>query len=97
MQCGVSSQVTQNDNTDGNLIALGHMALPDPSWTAGFWDNGDYDDVIELVTLLSATEPAPPSAPRPHPTPAWTVPPGGGQPAPDGAVQSYHPRGPPRA
>ena len=22
---------------------------PDPGWIAGFWDNGDYDDVVLLV------------------------------------------------
>ncbi len=45
------------------VIALRTMAYakpPDPDWIAGFWDGGDYDDVVILVTSVSTvTETAP--------------------------------------
>jgi len=31
------------------------MSPPDPTWFAGFWDDGDYDDVI----LLSSAQAMP--------------------------------------
>jgi hypothetical protein len=33
-----------------SLGALAHASPPDPDWLGGLWDNGDYDDVILLVT-----------------------------------------------
>ena len=32
------------------LAVLAHASPPDPDWIGGFWDNGDYDDIILLVT-----------------------------------------------
>ena len=37
----------------GAMLALGVLAYaspPDPDWISGLWDNGDYDDIILLVT-----------------------------------------------
>ncbi len=46
------------------VVALRTMAYanpPDPDWIAGFWDGADYDDVVVLVTSVSAVaETAPP-------------------------------------
>lgn len=33
-----------------SLAALAHASPPDPDWLGGIWDNGDYDDIILLVT-----------------------------------------------
>jgi len=33
-----------------SLAALAHASPPDPDWLGGLWDNGDYDDIILLVT-----------------------------------------------
>jgi len=33
-----------------SLAVLAHASPPDPDWIGGFWDNGDYDDVVLLVT-----------------------------------------------
>jgi hypothetical protein len=32
------------------LPTLAYAAPPDPTWIAGVWDDGDYDDVIFLIT-----------------------------------------------
>ena len=32
-----------------SLTVLAHASPPDPDWIGGFWDNGDYDDVVLLV------------------------------------------------
>jgi hypothetical protein len=32
------------------LAPLAYATPPDPVWIAGFWDDGDYDDVILLIT-----------------------------------------------
>jgi len=37
----------------GAVLSLGVLAYvspPDPDWISGLWDNGDYDDIILLVT-----------------------------------------------
>ncbi len=31
------------------LTPLAKASPPDPTWVAGFWDNGDYDDVVLLI------------------------------------------------
>ena len=33
-----------------SLAVLAHASPPDPDWIGGFWDDGDYDDVVLLVT-----------------------------------------------
>jgi len=32
------------------LGVLAYASPPDPDWISGLWDNGDYDDIILLVT-----------------------------------------------
>jgi hypothetical protein len=38
-----------------SLALLAYASPPDPGWIAGFWDNGDYDDVVLLVTSAVGT------------------------------------------
>jgi hypothetical protein len=33
-----------------SLAVLAYASPPDPDWIGGLWDNGDYDDVILIVT-----------------------------------------------
>jgi hypothetical protein len=33
-----------------SLGVLAYASPPDPDWIGGLWDNGDYDDIILLVT-----------------------------------------------
>lgn len=35
------------------LRAMAFASPPDPSWVAGFWDDGDYDDVVILITATA--------------------------------------------
>ena len=46
------------------LAPLAYASPPDPGWIAGFWDNGDYDDVVLLATSAVGTADAHP----PYPT-----------------------------
>jgi len=40
------------------LAPLAYATPPDPAWISGFWDDGDHDDVILLITSdISAVEP----------------------------------------
>jgi len=39
----------------GVLPALAYASPPDPSWVAGIYDGADYDDVVVLVTLATAS------------------------------------------
>ncbi len=32
------------------LLPLAHASPPDPTWTGGLYDDGDYDDVVLAVT-----------------------------------------------
>ena len=43
-----------------SLTPLARLSPPDPTWFAGFWDDGDYDDVI----LLSSAQAMPFRRPR---------------------------------
>jgi len=36
-----------------SLVPLAHSSPPDPTWLPGVWDNGDYDDIVTLVTSSS--------------------------------------------
>src|SRR5439155_12230947 len=39
------------------LAPLAYATPPDPTWISGFWDDGDHDDVILLITSdISAIE-----------------------------------------
>jgi len=50
------------------LRALAFADPPDPTWISGFWDAGDYDDVIIHITShLGSAETSPDcSVPRPR-------------------------------
>ena len=40
------------------LLALRSLAFaspPDPSWIPGFWDDADYDDIVNLITSAPAS------------------------------------------
>src|SRR5436309_189472 len=39
----------------GLLQPLAYASPPDPNWIAGFWDDGDYDDVVLLATSSVGT------------------------------------------
>ncbi len=42
------------------LTPLAYASPPDPAWVSGFFDEGDHDDVVVLVTSTGATvEPFP--------------------------------------
>ncbi len=38
----------------GGLTGLAYASPPDPTWIQGFYDDGDSDDVIFLITFCSA-------------------------------------------
>jgi len=46
------------------LTPLARLSPPDPTWFGGFWDNGDFDDVILLICGVAADLPSPPAPPR---------------------------------
>src|SRR5262245_1937020 len=40
------------------IVPAGHASPPDPSWIGGLYDNGDFDDVVLLITsTLGAIQP----------------------------------------
>jgi hypothetical protein len=47
-----------------SLPPLARLSPPDPTWFGGFWDNGDYDDVVLLICGAAADLPASPEPPR---------------------------------
>ena len=79
-------------------LALRVLALadpPDPSWIGGIWDDGDYDDVVILVTSSSGVVE---SNPRVRPGPiliAITVACSKEGPGPTRAPNPHRPRDPP--
>ena len=36
------------------LTSLAYASPPDPTWVGGFWDDGDFDDVVIVVTSVLA-------------------------------------------
>lgn len=57
------------------LPTLAYASLPDPSWIHGIYDDGDYDDVVGLITSASGAIPAPaPVASGPLRAPVERVP-----------------------
>jgi hypothetical protein len=46
------------------LTPLAHASPVDPTWVAGFWDNGDFDDVVLFICGIAADLIAPPTSPR---------------------------------
>ena len=52
----------------GTLSSLAYASPPDPAWISGFFDDGDHDDVVVLVTSAGgAIDPFPLHG-------EWTVP-----------------------
>ncbi|PYN28376.1 MAG: hypothetical protein DMD76_05300 [Candidatus Rokuibacteriota bacterium] len=45
------------------LTPLARLSPPDPTWFAGFWDDGDHDDVVLLVCATAAALHAPTTVP----------------------------------
>lgn len=43
--------------------SLCHASPPDPTWLAGLYDDGDYDDVVQVVVSAVAVLAAPPCWP----------------------------------
>ena len=41
------------------LTPLAYSDPPDPSWIAGFWDDDDFDNVVDCVTSAAALLQAP--------------------------------------
>ena len=37
------------------LTPLAYASPPDPTWVSGFFDDGDYDDAVFLITSSQAT------------------------------------------
>jgi|SRR5215470_12197348 len=65
------------------LPGLAYATPPDPTWLPGLWDDGDYDDVVVLVTsdtvsltpaLSLDVRPALPVVGRTPPSPAAVAP-----------------------
>jgi len=46
------------------LTSLAYASPPDPTWVGGFWDGGDFDDVVIAITSATAV-PAPQPVDRP--------------------------------
>jgi hypothetical protein len=62
----------------GSRVLLGPLAEaspPDPTWVAGVWDDGDFDDVVGQITALASTADAlgTPAPQRPAPCGAVVV------------------------
>lgn len=47
------------------LMPLARLSPPDPTWVAGFWDDGDYDEIVLLICGTAIDLPATPAAPSP--------------------------------
>jgi len=46
------------------LTPLAQLHPIDPTWFAGFWDDGDFDDVVLIICGIAAELPALPAPPR---------------------------------
>jgi len=82
----------------GTLTPMAYASPPDPSWIKGVYDDGDFDDVVVLVTSGAAmVELAPLADLRPLPPPGgWIVQDTNG-PAPTQSPASLRSRAPPAA
>jgi hypothetical protein len=56
------------------LTPLAQASPPDPTWVAGWWDDGDHDDVVLLVCATAAAVPPAPPAPDSRRVLVGTVP-----------------------
>jgi len=43
------------------LTTLAHIDPPDPSWIGGYWDDDDFDSVVDSILHTCAVEPASPA------------------------------------
>lgn len=78
------------------LPVFAYASPPDPTWIGGYYDDGDYDDVVILITA----EPSPPPpavglCPEPAYVVVWLVPIADEQPPPARSLQAQLSRGPP--
>jgi len=78
------------------LTPLARLSPPDPTWFAGFWDDGDYDDIVLLICGTAAALPEPPAPPRATREVAATLDPSEPPKPPRAAVASALSRAPPR-
>jgi len=46
------------------LTPLASLQPPDPTWFAGLWDDGDFDNVVLLIDGIAADLPTPPAPPQ---------------------------------
>lgn len=47
------------------LTSLAYASPPDPTWVGGFWDDGDFDDVVLAIVSASAIPALMPVGPLP--------------------------------
>jgi len=81
-----------------SLRLLAYASPPDPSTPGGFWDDGDYDNVVMLITSASSTnESAPLDALEPRWEPVQVLVAADDQLVPGPAIPPRQPRGPPLA
>src|SRR5437762_4061493 len=50
-----------------SLTPLARLSPPDPTWFAGFWDDGDYDNIVLLICGTAAPPRGRPPRPAPRP------------------------------
>ena len=41
------------------LMPLAYASPPDPTWIAGFWDDDDFDNVVDCITSATSLPQAP--------------------------------------
>ena len=51
---------------------LAQASPPDPTWIGGFYDDGDFDDVVSRIVNRVAAEPCPPAVVARVDDPHWT-------------------------
>lgn len=81
-----------------SLPALAYASPPDQSWLGGWYDDADYDDVVDLVTSTSGTATSASLVDsQPHWIPITTVPLADGRLVGGPELPPHQPRGPPPA
>jgi len=80
------------------LTPLAYASPPDPGWITGFWDNGDYDDVVLSVTSAVGTADShPPYVTMSAPVVIASVSSSDGSPLAARPLSSWNTRAPPAA
>lgn len=78
------------------LAPLAHANPPDPSWIPGIYDDGDFDDVVTLITAGAASvDTTPLDDLCPEPVALDSLPPIREQALPSSPLSSSPTRGPP--